>query len=58
MAGHSHWARIKHQKAAVDAKKGKVASKLIKAVMVAVRQGGKDPSQNLALNAGDTILVP
>jgi len=49
MSGHSHWAGIKHKKAANDAKRGKVWSKLAKALIVAAKQGGGDPSQNLAL---------
>jgi YebC/PmpR family DNA-binding regulatory protein len=49
MAGHSHWANIKHKKAAADAKKGKVFSKLSKMIYVAARQGGGDPDMNPAL---------
>jgi YebC/PmpR family DNA-binding regulatory protein len=49
MAGHSHWAGIKHKKAAIDAKRGKLWSKLAKAIIVAARTGGGDPSANLAL---------
>ena len=49
MAGHSHWARIKHKKAATDAKRGKLFSRLIKHVMSAARIGGADPSQNITL---------
>jgi YebC/PmpR family DNA-binding regulatory protein len=49
MAGHSHWAGIKHKKAAVDARKGKLYSKLAKKIIVAVRQGGPDPTMNIAL---------
>lgn len=48
MAGHSHWAGIKHRKAAADAKKGKIFSKLAKYVTVAARSGG-DPDMNAAL---------
>ena len=46
MSGHSKWASIKHKKGAVDAKRGKVFSKLIKEVTVAARLGGGDPSGN------------
>lgn len=46
MAGHSKWANIKHRKAAVDAKRGKVFTKLIKEITVAARQGGGDPGMN------------
>ena len=49
MAGHSHWAGIKHKKAANDAKRGKVWSKVAKVIMVAAKQGGGDPTQNLTL---------
>jgi YebC/PmpR family DNA-binding regulatory protein len=49
MAGHSHWAGIKHKKAAVDAKRGKLWSKLSKGIIVAARTGGGDPAMNLAL---------
>jgi YebC/PmpR family DNA-binding regulatory protein len=49
MAGHSHWAGIKHKKAAVDAKRGKMWSKLSKAIIVAARTGGGDPGMNLRL---------
>ena len=49
MAGHSHWAGIKHKKALVDAKRGKLWSKLAKAIIVAARTGGGDPEMNLRL---------
>lgn len=49
MSGHSHWAGIKHKKAANDAKRGKVWSKLARALIVAAKSGGGDPSQNLSL---------
>lgn len=49
MAGHSHWARIKRAKAVTDARRGKVWSKLSRAIIVAARAGGGDPSANLAL---------
>ncbi len=49
MSGHSHWAGIKHKKAAIDAKRGKVWSKLSRALIVAAKSGGGDPTQNLAL---------
>jgi len=49
MAGHSHWAGIKHKKAANDAKRGKVWSKVARMIIVAARNGGGDPSANLAL---------
>jgi len=46
MAGHSKWANIKHKKAAADAKKGKVFTRLIKEITVAARLGGGDPAMN------------
>ncbi len=49
MSGHSHWAGIKYKKAALDAKRGKVWSKLARMIIVAARSGGGDPSTNLAL---------
>jgi len=49
MAGHSHWAGIKHKKALVDAKRGKLWSKLAKAIIVAAKTGGGDPAMNLRL---------
>jgi len=49
MAGHSHWAGIKHKKAANDAKRGKIWSKVARMIIVAAKSGGGDPGQNLAL---------
>ena len=49
MAGHSHWAGIKHKKALIDAKRGKLWSKMAKAIIVAAKTGGGDPDQNLRL---------
>lgn len=49
MAGHSKWHNIKHRKAAVDRKRGKLWSKCSRAIMAAARQGGGDPESNLAL---------
>ena len=49
MSGHSKWASIKHKKGAVDAKRGKVFTKLIKEITVATRMGGKDPEANARL---------
>ena len=46
MAGHSKWANIKHKKAATDAKRGKIFTRLIKEITVAARLGGADPSMN------------
>jgi YebC/PmpR family DNA-binding regulatory protein len=46
MAGHSKWANIKHKKAATDAKRGKVFTRLIREITVAARMGGADPNMN------------
>lgn len=46
MAGHSKWANIKHKKAAQDAKRGKVFTKIIKELMVSAKSGGSDPEAN------------
>ncbi len=46
MAGHSKWANIKHRKAAVDAKRGKIFTKLIRELSVAAKEGGGDPEAN------------
>jgi YebC/PmpR family DNA-binding regulatory protein len=46
MSGHSKWATIKHKKGALDAKRGKLFTKLIKELTVAARMGGGDPSGN------------
>jgi YebC/PmpR family DNA-binding regulatory protein len=49
MAGHSAWKNIKHRKAAVDAKRGKAWSKVARAIIVAAKSGGGDPTSNLSL---------
>jgi len=46
MAGHSKWANIKHRKAATDAKRGKIFSRLIREITVAAKLGGADPGSN------------
>jgi YebC/PmpR family DNA-binding regulatory protein len=51
MAGHSKWANIKHRKAAVDAKRGKIYTKLAREITVAAREGGGDPEFNPRLRA-------
>jgi YebC/PmpR family DNA-binding regulatory protein len=51
MAGHSQWANIKHRKALVDSKRSKLWSKLSKAIIVAAKLGGGDPSSNIRLRA-------
>ncbi|MHC4630692.1 MAG: YebC/PmpR family DNA-binding transcriptional regulator [Planctomycetota bacterium] len=49
MSGHSHWAGIKYKKAAADAKRGKVWSKIARMIIVAAKSGGGDPAANLPL---------
>jgi YebC/PmpR family DNA-binding regulatory protein len=49
MAGHSHWAGIKHKKALVDNKRGKLWSRLSKAIIIAAKLGGGDPDANIRL---------
>jgi len=49
MSGHSKWSSIKHKKGAADAKRGKLFSKLSRAIIVAVREGGADPEGNASL---------
>jgi YebC/PmpR family DNA-binding regulatory protein len=51
MAGHSKWAQIKHKKAATDARRGKLFTKLARAITVAAREGGGDPEGNYTLAA-------
>jgi YebC/PmpR family DNA-binding regulatory protein len=51
MAGHSKWANIKHRKAAQDAKRGKIYTKLAREITVAAREGGGDPEFNPRLRA-------
>jgi len=51
MSGHSKWASIKHKKAAVDAKRGKIFSKIVKEIIVAAKAGGGDPDKNPRLRA-------
>ncbi|MCX7913904.1 MAG: YebC/PmpR family DNA-binding transcriptional regulator [Thermodesulfovibrionales bacterium] len=62
MAGHSKWAQIKHKKAHTDAKKGKIFSKIVKEITVAVRLGGKDPEANprlrLAIERAKEVNMP
>jgi YebC/PmpR family DNA-binding regulatory protein len=49
VSGHSKWSSIKHKKGAADAKRGKLFSKLSRAIIVAAKEGGPDPDGNLAL---------
>lgn len=62
MSGHSKWATTKHKKAAVDAKRGKVFTKISKELTVAARLGGGDPGANprlrLAMDKGRAVNMP
>jgi len=49
MSGHSKWSSIKHKKGAADAKRGKLFSKLARSIIVAAKEGGGDPANNLSL---------
>src|SRR4051794_29308846 len=51
MSGHSKWASIKHKKAATDAKRGQLFTKLARAIAIAAREGGGDPDSNFTLAA-------
>ncbi len=62
MSGHSKWATIKHKKAALDAKRGKVFTRIIKEIMIAARGGGGDPDANprlrTAVLAAKAVSMP
>jgi YebC/PmpR family DNA-binding regulatory protein len=62
MAGHSHWANIAQKKSVIDKKRGKVWSKLSKAIILAAKMGGGDPATNLrlryAINDAKAISMP
>ena len=62
MAGHSHWANIAHKKALIDNKRGKLWSKLSKAIIVAAKSGGGDVDMNLklryAIDAAKAVSMP
>ena len=47
MSGHSKWANIKHRKAAQDAKRGNLFQKLVRAIIIAAKEGGGDPAMNM-----------
>jgi len=49
LSGHSKWSSIKHKKGAVDAKRGKLFSKLSRSIIVAAKEGGGDPANNIQL---------
>jgi len=62
MAGHSKWANIKHRKAATDAKRGKVFTRIAKEVIISARLGGGDPAANprlrLAIEKARSVNMP
>ena len=62
MAGHSHWAGIKHRKGRADKKRSKIFSKLSKEITVAAKLGSKDPNMNprlrSAIQAARTANMP
>jgi YebC/PmpR family DNA-binding regulatory protein len=62
MSGHSKWATIKHKKGALDAKRGKVFTRVIKEIMIAARSGGGDPDGNprlrTAILAAKAVSMP
>ena len=62
MSGHSKWSSIKHKKAATDAKKGKIFTKIIREITMAARSGGGDPEMNprlrTAIAAAKTANMP
>jgi len=62
MSGHNKWSTIKHKKAAVDAKRGKIFSRFAKEITMAAREGGGDPEINArlrtAINAAKSGNVP
>lgn len=62
MAGHSKWANIKHRKGAVDAKRGKIFTKIAREITIAARLGGGDPAANprlrLAIEKGRGVNMP
>ena len=55
MSGHSKWATIKHKKAATDAKRGRVFTKLIREISIAAREGGSDPDSNPRLRSAISL---
>jgi YebC/PmpR family DNA-binding regulatory protein len=61
MSGHSKWATIKHKKAALDAKRGKAFTRIIKEIMIAARQGGDvdmNPRLRTAVTAAKAVSMP
>ncbi len=62
MSGHSKWANIKHRKAAQDSKRGNLFQKLVRAIIVAAKEGGGDPGMNMrlktAIERAKAVSVP
>ena len=62
MAGHSKWANIQHRKKAVDAKRGKIFTRVNRELTVAAREGGSDPDANprlrLAVQKANAANMP
>jgi len=62
LSGHSKWANIKHRKAAQDAKRGNLFQKLVRAIIVAAKEGGGDPAMNMrlktAIERAKAVSVP
>ena|SRR5213596_3133706 len=62
MGGHSHWATTKRHKASVDAKRGKIFTKIIREITIAARLGGRDPEGNprlrLAIAKAKDVNMP
>jgi YebC/PmpR family DNA-binding regulatory protein len=61
MSGHSKWATIKHKKAALDSKRGKIFTRLIKEIMIAARSGGDadaNPRLRTAITAAKAVSMP
>ena len=62
MSGHSHWANIQHKKARMDAKRGKVWTKVARLITQAAKDGGRDPDSNpslrLAIDKGRSANMP
>ena len=62
MSGHSKWHSIKHQKAAADAKKGAIFTRMARNISIAAREGGGDPDANfklrIAVDQARSVNVP
>jgi len=56
MSGHSKWSTIKRKKGALDAKRGKIFTKLIKEITISTKEGGADPETNPRLRLGHKVL--